>query len=239
MKLIEATVLIAEDEPELLEIFAVWLRRSGCKVFTAANGAEALRVLETGRVDALISDVRMPIVDGVTLVRRIYELGLTIPCILFISGFGDVDPREMYALGVERMIEKPLRRLDLIAALERSLMEREELWLTPMPEQAAQKISIAIEGLDEATRSRGFKLGRGGCCFLSPQPLAVEETVELSIRVSGEELTVRAMGEVRWYCAADRWAGMEFFYLEPEGRSWVTDRIRSGTTRGYIPGLRA
>jgi CheY-like chemotaxis protein len=125
MKLNEATVLVVDDELELLDIFSVWLERSGCRVFTAANGAEALKVLEAETVDALISDLQMPGMDGVTLVRRIHERGLAIPSILFVSGLGDVNRREMDALGVVGLIEKPLRRLDMLGALERGLLERE------------------------------------------------------------------------------------------------------------------
>jgi CheY-like chemotaxis protein len=236
MRLNQATVLVADDELELLEIFSAWLGRCGCRVLTAANGAEALKVLAREKVDALISDIRMPVMDGVALLRRVHQLGLTIPSIIFISGFGEVEPREMYALGAELLLEKPFSRQQLLAALENSLREREELWLTPVPGPAGRSLSIAIEGLDEATRARSFQLGRGGCCFLSPQPVTLNERVELSILVSGEQLTVRAQGGVRWYCTADRWAGLEFLYLEPEGRSWVLDRIKNAATRSFIPG---
>jgi len=122
MKLASATVLVVDDEPELLEIFAGWLERSGCRVFTAANGAEALKLLEGEHVDALISDLRMPVMDGVALLRRIHTIGLAMPSLLFLSGCGDVDEREMQALGVVEFVRKPLLRLDLLGALERSLV---------------------------------------------------------------------------------------------------------------------
>jgi len=72
----EVTILVVDDEPELLEIFAIWMRREGYHVLTAANGAEALKILTSTNVDALISDIRMPVMDGLTLVRRIYDLKL-------------------------------------------------------------------------------------------------------------------------------------------------------------------
>jgi CheY-like chemotaxis protein len=42
MRLQEATVLMVDDEPELLELFSAWLEHEGCLVFTATNGVEAL-----------------------------------------------------------------------------------------------------------------------------------------------------------------------------------------------------
>ena len=104
----EVTILVVDDEPELLEIFAIWMRREGYHVLTAANGAEALKILTSTNVDALISDIRMPVMDGLTLVRRIYDLKLKLPSIIFVSGFGDVNPRVAHALGVEAMLPKPL-----------------------------------------------------------------------------------------------------------------------------------
>jgi CheY-like chemotaxis protein len=123
VKLSDATVLVVDDEPELLEIFSQWLERSGCKVFAASNGAEALKLLEVEKVDALISDIQMPLVDGITLVRRIEEAGLSIPSKVLLSGFARVNMHEIHALGVQTMLEKPLRRQDLLSALERSLLE--------------------------------------------------------------------------------------------------------------------
>jgi CheY-like chemotaxis protein len=131
---------IADDELELLEIFSAWLGRSGCRVRTAPNGAEALKILLSEKIDVLLSDIRMPVMDGVTLVRRIDELGLSIPSIMFVSGYGDVMPREMYALGVERLMEKPLSRKDLLRAMDESLMDREDLWLTPSDQPMDQSL---------------------------------------------------------------------------------------------------
>jgi CheY-like chemotaxis protein len=237
MRLSGATVLVVDDEPELLEIFSQWLQRSECRVFAAPNGAEALKLLEAERVDALISDLGMPIVDGLTLVRRIEEMGLAIPSKLLLSGFADVDMREIYALGVETILEKPLRRRDLLSALEHSLLERDELWLTPMLRPMRRNISIDIESLDETAQTGIFELGRGGCCLLCPRSIVPGETIDLTIRVPSENVTIRAQCEVRWYCAADRWAGLEFLYLEPPGRSRVIECIKHGAMRSFIPGF--
>jgi CheY-like chemotaxis protein len=235
MTLSEATVLLVDDELELLEIFSIWLRRSGCKVLTAANGAEALKVLGVEKVDALISDIRMPIVDGVTLVRRIYDIGIQIPSIIFVSGFGDVDPREMHALGVELMIEKPISRQRMLHALESSLREREELWLTQAEEPVSQRVEIEFGSLDEAGRSGDFKLGRGGCCFRCAAALEEEKMVELAISFAAEGRTLRAHGEVRWYRKELEHAGVAFTYLDPECRGWVIEKMKREGMRSFIP----
>src|ERR1035438_4781454 len=73
MRLEEATILVVDDEPDLREVFSAWLQQAGCLVFTAANGAEALEVLDAQKIDALVSDIRMPVMDGIALVQAIYE----------------------------------------------------------------------------------------------------------------------------------------------------------------------
>ena len=239
MTLAEATILIVDDEPELLEIFAIWLRRCRCTVLTAANGAEALKILEDHQVDALISDIRMPIMDGLTLVRRIYEKKLQVPSIIFVSGFGDVDAREVHALGVELMLTKPLIRQQLLDALECSLLPRDRLWLTPPAEVAAQNVSLEMPSLEEAMRTHKFELGRGGCCFLCPQPLIVERTIDLSIHFVKEELSLLVQGTVRWRDSSDSHAGVAFTYVDPASRSWVLEYMRDKTLYSFIPRCQA
>ena len=235
MKLAEATVLVVDDELELLEIFAVWLGRSGCRVLTAPNGARALEILAAERVDALISDIQMPILDGVSLVRRIFDLRLSIPSIIFVSGFGEVEPREMHALGVEAMLEKPLSRQLLLRALEESLLEREDLWLTPPAVPADQALSLAFDSLEDAQRTLDFELGRGGCCFACTQALAEERTLALTVTFARENLMLEAHCDVRWYKQACVHAGVAFRYLNPECRDWILALMERTAPRSFIP----
>jgi CheY-like chemotaxis protein len=235
MRLEDATILVVDDEQDLREIFAGWLTRKGCKTLTAANGAEALKILETEKIDVLVSDIRMPVMSGVALVRCIYEMKLVIPSIIFVSGFGDVDPREMYGLGVEALMEKPLGRKDLLSALEGSLIEREQLWLTPPAEPAEQSVAVERESLGEAMHTCGFQLGRGGCCFITNHPLEAEKTIDLSIHFAREGLSLKARGKVRWVDKETVQAGMSFEYLYPECREWIIEAIRNGAYCSFIP----
>jgi CheY-like chemotaxis protein len=234
MTLTTATVLLVDDEPDLLEIFGNWLGRSGYRVFTAPNGAEALKVLAVEAVDVLISDIRMPIMDGPTLVRSIRERGLMIPSIIFVSGFGDVDLREMHALGVEAMIEKPLNREALLAAITASLLAREELWREPLSGQIKRHVSVDLTGADSAVRAQQFALGRGGCCFPYSQPLSRGQIIDLTILLDGGH-NLKAHAEVRWYSPEQALAGVAFRYLAPESRGWVTGAISSRMPRSFIP----
>jgi CheY-like chemotaxis protein len=235
MKLEEATVLVVDDEKDLREIFSAWLGRKGCRVLTAANGVEALAILDTEKVDVLVSDIRMPIMGGVALVRNIYERRLLIPSIIFVSGYGDVEPREMYGLGVEALMEKPLSRKDLIRTLEDSLREREQLWQTPAADPMAQNIVLEIESLESALRACEFQLGRGGCCFKAKTPLEEEKTIGLIAHFRKEGLDLKLQGRVRWTVADTLQAGVAFEYLDPSCRDWVIGAMHRGLSRSFIP----
>jgi CheY-like chemotaxis protein len=236
MKSENATVLIVDDEPELREIFALWLGREGYTILTAANGAEALQLLTTHAIDALISDIRMPIMDGIALVRRIFEMKLALPSIIFVSGFGDVSVREMYALGVEAMITKPLVRKDLLHALSSSLKGREQLWLIPRDGPLAESVASSFESLEAAIADCEFRIGRGGICLRSSRAFVEDALVELAIEFAQEGLTIQGQGFVRWCSLKDQRIGVEFVYLDPACREWVIPHMQGSAPLPFIPG---
>ena len=72
-------ILIAEDDAALSQLFSRVLVRSGYLPFTAADGQEALDILEREYIDLIISDIMMPRMDGYTLVRQLRDAGNTLP----------------------------------------------------------------------------------------------------------------------------------------------------------------
>src|SRR5215510_9204432 len=62
-------VLIVDDEPSMRDMLRIVLRRDGFDVIVAANGREAIDLLQKDRVELLISDIRMPDVNGVEVLR--------------------------------------------------------------------------------------------------------------------------------------------------------------------------
>jgi CheY-like chemotaxis protein len=229
-----ASILVVDDELELLEIFSAWLGRSEYRVFTAPNGAEALKVLRTQKVDVLLSDIRMPVMDGVTLVRTLNQMETPPPRIIFVTGYGNISRREIFAMGVEALLDKPLSRPVLLHTIDRCLMECEDKWLTPSPLPIAQRILLELEGLEQATAA--FSLGRGGCCVACDLPLKEGLPVELSVRFAREGLCLEAQGTVVWVDAEQGKAGVAFDFLQPQCRPWVLARINSENPRSFIPG---
>ena len=235
MRIEDASILIVDDELDLIEIFAAWLDRLGCRVFTAPNGAVALKVLQAQKVDLLLSDIHMPIMDGIALARHLYRMETQPPRILFVSGYGNISRREILDMGVEELLDKPVSRPVLIQALERCLMNSEDKWLTPLPEPIAQRVTLKMESLEDATAARSFALGRGGCFLVCEHPLKEGLPIELSVRFAQEDLSLEAQGTVVWVDPEQGKAGVAFDFLQPQCRQWVLGRMKSQNPRSFIP----
>jgi two-component system alkaline phosphatase synthesis response regulator PhoP len=68
-----ARILVAEDDVHVMRLMSMWLTKTGHEVLEARNGAEAKTLVNEGAVDCLVTDVNMPVCDGVELVLWIRE----------------------------------------------------------------------------------------------------------------------------------------------------------------------
>jgi CheY-like chemotaxis protein len=224
----------------LRTIFERWLTAVGCKaVYTAADGRSALALLQTyplnQTIDLLVSDIRMPIMDGVTLVRHLSDISRPIPAIIFVSGFGDIDLREMYDLGVEAFLSKPTDRRELLSSIEKALAERSSLWLEPMNPAPHQSL-VQPDGTLQAGNHPSITMGRGGFSAHASYALSIGK-VAFDCRLDDHRRRVAGQGYVRWTSRADQTVGIEFVYLDPACRSYLVDEIARTQPRSFIPGL--
>ena len=117
------TILVVEDDADILRQIAFNLERRGYRVSTATNGDEALRVMLQVRPQLLITDIMMPGMDGYELVetlRRDIELS-DLPVIMLTARSEDVDVTRGYAAGTDLYLTKPFRPAELIAFVDRIL----------------------------------------------------------------------------------------------------------------------
>jgi two-component system response regulator HydG len=85
-----ARILLVDDEPDMLESCSRILSRQGHTCMTAANGREALAILERDRPDLVVTDLKMPEMDGMALLQKAHELDPTLPIIL-LTGFATIE----------------------------------------------------------------------------------------------------------------------------------------------------
>lgn len=116
-------LLLAEDDPKLLRHLAAGLRQAGHVVDCAQDGAEARWAVDNGTYDALVLDIMMPQIDGVTLVRGLRRQGVATPAI-FITARGEVRDRVAgLDAGADDYLVKPFSLDELLARL-RALVRR-------------------------------------------------------------------------------------------------------------------
>jgi len=116
-------VLIADDEKNIRESIAAYIAAEGMETTTAADGAEARALLEEEAFECLVLDLRMPKMDGLSLLSWLQESGPPVPVIV-ISAYGDVrDAVQAMKLGARDYLVKPFDPEELVMRLRRVLEE--------------------------------------------------------------------------------------------------------------------
>jgi DNA-binding NtrC family response regulator len=119
-------LLLVDDDLASLHAFAEALRRHlpGVSVDTASNAERALQLLTTMTVDLIVTDFRMPGIDGLELLRRVKTQQPR--CAVFLITGCDTDIRdEAQRLGAVGFAEKPVILGEFVPTLKRVLLERE------------------------------------------------------------------------------------------------------------------
>jgi len=122
------TVLIAEDDPVIMEVMTLLTSRAGHLVLSAADGHEALRIWESERPHLVLMDVQMPNLDGLETTRRIrgreQEIGGRVPIYGLTAHVRDEDIDRCLGAGMTGHIGKPIDFPDLLEILSRHQGQR-------------------------------------------------------------------------------------------------------------------
>jgi len=171
-------LLVVDDEPNLLRAVAACLRGEGFDVVTARGGSEALaRVAETVP-DLIVSDIRMPGVDGYQLARRLRASSRTaLTPVVFLTAKDETSDRiEGFRTGVDAYLTKPFEPDELVAVIraildrvQRTHAEIARLVGTP-PAGAGRDAPFYDEALTEAEERVAGAVARG----LSNKEIAAE-----------------------------------------------------------------
>ncbi len=109
-----ANILIVEDEKNMQEIIAEYMRRSGHVCYTADDGVDALMVLKNNPMDLMILDIMMPHIDGFSVCKMAREMS-NLPIIMLTAKSGEDDKLKGYNLGADDYMTKPFSPKVLLA----------------------------------------------------------------------------------------------------------------------------
>jgi YesN/AraC family two-component response regulator len=123
-------ILVIDDEKPTLMMFRLFLDAYGYAVFTAENGAEGLEIFKQERPQIVITDIKMPGVDGLSALRQMKDIDPGVEVIV-ITGHGDTDlAKQARDWDAADFINKPIHKEALDAALKKA---RERLDLSENP----------------------------------------------------------------------------------------------------------
>ena len=131
-----ARILVCDDDKEIVEAIEIYLTQEGYEVLKAYDGMEALRVLETERVDLLVIDVMMPKLDGIRATLKIREAN-NMPIIILSAKSEDADKILGLNIGADDYVTKPFNPLELIARVKSQIRRYTKLGSTVDTEQAS------------------------------------------------------------------------------------------------------
>ncbi len=143
-------VLVVDDEPAVLFALSEALvdKRRGLQVVTAANGREAMQVLQTEKVDLVVSDLRMPEVDGFELLAHLRRNHPSLPVILMTALGPDETSARLDAEGALECLSKPFD----VAVLRRKIAD-----------MLAQRIQGRVENISLASFLQLLEIERKTC----------------------------------------------------------------------------
>jgi DNA-binding response OmpR family regulator len=115
---IPGVVLIVDDEELLRNLLEKIITRQGHKVMTARDGREALDIIKKHKVSLVISDIKMPEIDGLELLVKIKEGYPRLPVLLMTGHTSEFTRTEALAVGADGYIEKPFHNYEILSKVQ-------------------------------------------------------------------------------------------------------------------------
>ena len=209
------TILIVDDNREIVDSLGKLLKLEGYFIITAYDGMEALEVLEKNPVDLILLDVMMPRLNGLSALMKIRE-NHKIPCIILSAKTEESDKVSGLILGADDYISKPYNAAELIARVKAQL-RRYHMWGGGSPKSDEDKVvngglvldrrqkNVIVEGEEVKLTATEYKILKllmenAGRVFPAEQiyenvwgeeaTFAVENTVMVHIRHIREKIEI-------------------------------------------------
>jgi CheY-like chemotaxis protein len=126
--------LVVDDDEDIRDILCFMLKDYKGIIMTASNGSEAFKICQTNEIDIIISDIRMPLSDGVELLIKVKSNNLTkSPIVILMSAGSKYMVEELFQLGADGFLEKPFKSDSLKLLTEMYLKSN----LSPSAKKAA------------------------------------------------------------------------------------------------------
>ncbi len=143
------TILVCDDEADIVSALKIYLTAEGYRVLTAGNGRQALEIMDRERVDLVLMDIMMPEMDGLSAVAKLREQS-NIPVLFLTAKSEDTDMILGLNIGGDDYITKPFNPVELIARVRSHL--RRYMKLGGVAQKASQ-LRVGGIVLDDDSKS--------------------------------------------------------------------------------------
>ncbi len=186
-------ILICDDQADIVNAMKIYLKPEGYGLFAAANGAEALDILQRQEIHLLLLDVMMPVMDGITATAKIREFS-NVPIILLTAKSETEDMVLGLNVGADDYITKPFVPVEVLARV-RSQLRRYAL-LGAQPPRDPGVLTVGGIALDH--RAKAVTVD-GESVALTPIEY---EILHLLMKNPGQVFSTKALYEAVWQEAA-------------------------------------
>ena len=182
------TVLVTDDDQEIRDGIEIYLKNEGYRVLKAANGIEALALLEEEEIHLIIMDIMMPQMDGIQATFKARETK-NIPIIMLSAKSEDTDKIHGLSVGADDYVTKPFHPMELIARVKSQLRRYTKLG--------------TYEGIQSVIEKDGLVLNQESKeVTLDGEPLKLTPTefkiTELFLRNQGRVFSISEIYERVW-----------------------------------------
>ena len=178
------TILVCDDEADIVSALRIYLEAEGYRVLTAANGKEAVAIVSRESVQLVVMDIMMPVMDGITAMTRIRE-HCNLPVILLTAKGEDNDKVLGLTVGADDYVTKPFNPLELMARIRSQLRRYTQLG-------SVTGLTVGAFSVDERTRTVSLY---GEALSLTPTEY---EILRLFLRRPGEVISPKEIYRRVW-----------------------------------------
>lgn len=181
----QLTVLVTDDDKDIRDGIEIYLKNEGYHVLKAADGLEAIALLETNDVHLIILDIMMPKMDGITATFKI-RAERNIPIIMLSAKAEQTDKIHGLSVGADDYITKPFHPLELMARVKSQLRRYVDLGTLETQEMVA---GLELDGAAREVRVNGEPVK------LTPTEYKI---TELLLKNAGRVFSINEIYELVW-----------------------------------------
>ncbi len=148
----EETILIVDDEQNIIELASMYLKKEGFQIISAGDGLTGLNMAQTEQPTLIVLDLMLPGLDGWEVCKRL-RAESNVPILMLTARDDDIDKIVGLELGADDYMTKPFNPRELVARVKAILRRLEPRSTQRSPQQANQKMYVGNVTIDPASRT--------------------------------------------------------------------------------------